>query len=144
MKGSRPGIQLIERSKGVSSMSSWQPMDFHTKYYYPTATWMREHSCAQSCTNKSTSSYISRSLFCLQDLLSCDSCLIALIASVIGIVDHFFSISLLFPVSKESVMQWMVNWPSFSSVETGAGVQGGNFPVGLMVICDDQTLGEMS
>jgi len=43
------------------------------------------------------------------------------------------------PVSKESAMQWMVNWPSFSSVETGAGVQGGNFTVGLLMVGCDQT-----
>ena len=41
-----------------------------------------------------------------------------------------FPVTEMRPVSKESAMQWMVNWPSFSSVETGAGVQGGNLTVG--------------
>eukprot|EP00434_Breviolum_minutum_P020085 symbB.v1.2.017715.t1/scaffold1384.1/size122353/5 len=40
VKGSRPGIQLIERSK-PNAVSLWQPVDLHTKYYYPTESAMQ-------------------------------------------------------------------------------------------------------
>eukprot|EP00438_Fugacium_kawagutii_P002057 Skav212338 [mRNA] locus=scaffold1488:88586:105923:+ [translate_table: standard] len=40
VKGSRPGIQLVERPK-PGALSWLQPTDFHTKYYYPTESAMQ-------------------------------------------------------------------------------------------------------
>ena len=103
-------------------------MDFHTKYYYPTAAWMREHRVAQRNPRPLTFRSL---LFFLQDLLFCGSLSERNPLSIFSIFSIFLAFPLeMPPVSKESAMQWMVNWPSFSSIETGAGVQGG---------CDDQS-----